>query len=156
MGRVLVVEDERTLAGMVAAYLSRAGFETDVVHTGTAAVAAVREGHPDVVILDLGLPGMDGIEVCRQVRTFSDCYVIITTARKEEVDTLIGLSVGADDYLTKPFSVRELTARVQAVLRRPRTGTGPAPTKRRPRGVSGACGWTPSATRSTSTASRSP
>ena len=122
LGRVLVVEDERTLAGMVAAYLSRAGFEADVVHTGTAAVAAVREGHPDVVILDLGLPGMDGIEVCRQVRTFSDCYVIITTARKEEVDTLIGLSVGADDYLTKPFSVRELTARVQAVLRRPRTG----------------------------------
>jgi DNA-binding response OmpR family regulator len=121
LGRALVVEDERTLAGMVAAYLSRAGFETDVVHAGTAAVAAVRETDPDVVILDLGLPGIDGIEVCRQIRTFSDCYVIITTARKDEVDTLIGLSVGADDYLTKPFSVRELTARVQAVLRRPRT-----------------------------------
>ena len=122
LGRVLVVEDERTLAGMVAAYLSRAGFRTDVVHTGTEAVVAVRESHPDVVILDLGLPGLDGIEVCRQIRTFSNCYVIITSARKEEIDTLIGLSMGADDYLTKPFSVRELTARVQAVMRRPRTG----------------------------------
>lgn len=122
-GRVLVVEDERTLAGMVAAYLSRAGFETAVVHTGIAAVDAVRENEPDVVILDLGLPGLDGIEVCRQIRTFSDCYILITTARKEEIDTLIGLSVGADDYLTKPFSVRELVARVQTVLRRPRTGS---------------------------------
>ncbi|MDO5696915.1 MAG: response regulator transcription factor [Dermatophilus congolensis] len=125
LGTVLIVEDERTLAGMVAAYLSRAGFDTEVVHTGPEAVAAVRACAPDVVILDLGLPGMDGIEVCRQIRTFSDCYVIITTARKDEVDTLIGLSVGADDYVTKPFSVRELTARVQTVLRRPRT-TGAA------------------------------
>jgi len=74
-GRVLVVEDERTLAGMVAAYLSRAGFETAVVHTGIAAVDAVRENEPDVVILDLGLPGLDGIEVCRQIRTFSDCLL---------------------------------------------------------------------------------
>ena len=118
--RVLVVDDERALAGMVAAYLSRAGYETALVHDGPAAVEAVREQAPDVVILDLGLPGLDGVEVCRRIRTFSDCYVIVVTARAGEVDRLIGLSVGADDYVTKPFSVRELVARVQAVLRRPR------------------------------------
>lgn len=121
--RVLVVEDEPTLAGMVAAYLSRAGFETDIVHTGSEAVRVARRDHPEVVILDLGLPGLDGIEVCRQIRTFSDCYIIIVTARTDEVDTLVGLSVGADDYMTKPFSVRELVARVQVVLRRPRSGS---------------------------------
>lgn len=120
---VLVVEDERALAGMVAAYLSRAGYQTALVHTGPDAVQAARNQSPDVVVLDLGLPGMDGIEVCRQVRTFSDCYIIVVTARTDEVDKLIGLSVGADDYLTKPFSMRELVARVQAVLRRPRAGT---------------------------------
>ncbi len=120
--RVIVIEDERALAGMIGAYLSRAGYETTLVHTGPQGVQAVREHVPDVVILDLGLPGLDGIEVCRQIRTFSDCYVIVVTARKDEIDTLIGLSVGADDYLTKPFSIRELVARVQTVLRRPRTG----------------------------------
>ena len=120
--RVLVVDDERALAGMVAAYLSRAGYRTGLAHTGPDALEAVRSTSPDVVVLDLGLPGMDGVEVCRQIRTFSDCYVIVITARTEEVDRLIGLSVGADDYVTKPFSVRELVARVQAVLRRPRTG----------------------------------
>lgn len=120
--RVLVVEDERALAGMVGAYLSRAGYDPSVVHTGPEAVAVVRDSAPDVVILDLGLPGLDGVEVCRQIRTFSDCYVIIVTARTDEVDTLIGLAVGADDYLAKPFSIRELVARVQTVLRRPRTG----------------------------------
>lgn len=125
-GRVLVVEDEQVLAGMVAAYLSRAGFETQVVHTGPEAVQVVKETSPDVVVLDLGLPGLDGIEVCRQIRTFSDCYVVVTTARADEVDTLIGLSVGADDYVTKPFSVRELVARVQTVMRRPRTGAAQA------------------------------
>ena len=75
---------------------------------------------PDVVVLDVGLPGLDGVEVCRQLRTFSDCYVIMLTARADEIDKLIGLSVGADDYVTKPFSPRELVARVHAVLRRPR------------------------------------
>jgi len=110
---------------MMAAYLSRAGYETAVVHTGPDGVSAVREQEPDVVILDLGLPGLDGVEVCRQIRTFSDCYVIVVTARTDEIDTLIGLSVGADDYLTKPLSMRELVARVQTVLRRPR-GAGSA------------------------------
>lgn len=128
--KVLVIEDEPTLAGMVAAYLSRAGYQTRVVHTGPEGVQAVRDDEPDVVVLDLGLPGLDGIEVCRQIRTFSDCYVIVVTARTDEIDTLIGLSVGADDYVTKPFRVRELVARVQTVLRRPRTGQG----SREPRG----------------------
>ncbi len=110
-----------SLAEMVTAYLERAGFETHAVHSGTDAVAAARTLHPDVVVLDLGLPGLDGVEVCRQIRTFTDCYVIMTTARTDEVDTLIGLSVGADDYLAKPFSLREMTARVQTMMRRPRT-----------------------------------
>ncbi|WP_417556565.1 response regulator [Microbacterium sp.] len=123
---VLIIEDEKTLAGMIGAYMSRAGYQARVVHTGPEGVQAVRDQAPDVVILDLGLPGLDGIEVCRQIRTFTDCYVIVVTARKDEIDTLIGLSVGADDYVTKPFSVRELVARVQTVLRRPRTGTSHA------------------------------
>ena len=123
LARVLVVEDEKALAGMVAAYLAQAGFDATVVHTGPEAVEAARAHSPDVVILDLGLPGLDGIEVCRQIRTFSDCYILVVTARKDEIDTLIGLSVGADDYVTKPFSVRELVARVQTVLRRPRTAS---------------------------------
>ncbi len=118
--RVLVVEDERVLAGTVVNYLDRAGFEARAVHTGPDAVTIAREWSPDVVILDLGLPGLDGIEVCRQLRTFSTCYVIILTARVEEEDTLEGLAAGADDYMSKPFSVRELVARVQAQLRRPR------------------------------------
>jgi DNA-binding response OmpR family regulator len=125
--RGLVVEDERDLARMVAAYLERPGYAVTMAHTGPDGVDTAREHQPDVVILDLGLPGLDGIEVCRQIRTFSDCYILMLTARDDEVDKLIGLSVGADDYITKPFSPRELVARVQAVLRRPRraTSTGP-------------------------------
>lgn len=115
-----MIEDEHALASMIVAYLSRADYETTVAHTGPEGVRAVREQAPDVVVLDLGLPGLDGIEVCRQIRTFSDCYVIVATARTDEIDTLIGLSVGADDYITKPFSIRELVARVHTVLRRPR------------------------------------
>jgi len=88
-------------------------------------VSLARDVDPDVVVLDLGLPGLDGLEVCRQLRTFSDAYVVMLTARDDEVDKLIGLSVGADDYMTKPFSPRELVARVRAMLRRPRPlGTG--------------------------------
>jgi len=118
--RALVVEDEPELAGLVASYLQRDGFEVAVVHDGQQAVDAAREVDPDVVVLDLGLPGLDGVEVCRRLRTFSDAYVVMLTARSDEVDTLIGLSVGADDYMTKPFSPRELVARIQAMLRRPR------------------------------------
>lgn len=117
---VLVVDDERPLAAVIASYLTRAGHRVIQAHTGTDAVAQTKAEAPDVIVLDLGLPEMDGIEVCRQIRTFSDCYILILTARGDEVDRLIGLSVGADDYLTKPFSNRELVARVQTVLRRPR------------------------------------
>ncbi len=123
--RVLVVDDEPVLAGTVVNYLDRAGFDARAVHTGAEAVAVAREWAPDVVVLDIGLPGLDGLEVCRRLRRFSTCYVIMLTARADEEDTLEGLSVGADDYMTKPFSVRELVARVQAQLRRPR-GTGAA------------------------------
>ncbi len=118
--RALVVEDEDSLAGLIASYFERDGFEASISHDGLQAVDLAREVDPDVVVLDLGLPSLDGIEVCRQIRTFSDAYVVMLTARSDEVDTLIGLSVGADDYLTKPFSPRELMARVQAMLRRPR------------------------------------
>ena len=126
--RALVVEDERELAELVGSYLTRDGLEVTLSHDGIDAVGVAREVDPDVVVLDLGLPGLDGIEVCRQLRTFSDAYVVMLTARSEEVDTLIGLSVGADDYVTKPFSPRELSARVQAMMRRPRRGGTAAPT----------------------------
>ena len=126
-GRVLVVDDEQALARLVGEYLTRDGFDVAIVADGLAAVDTARASQPDVVVLDLGLPGLDGIEVCRQLRTFSDCYVIMLTARADEIDKLIGLSVGADDYLTKPFSPRELVARVHAMLRRPRA-TAPAVT----------------------------
>ncbi|WP_344254348.1 response regulator transcription factor [Terrabacter carboxydivorans] len=118
--RILVVEDETDLARMVGAYLERAGYAVELVHDGVEAVASARAVTPDAMVLDLGLPRLDGIEVCRQVRTFSDCYILMLTARDDEVDKLVGLSVGADDYITKPFSPRELVARVQVVLRRPR------------------------------------
>ena len=128
-GRVLVVDDEVDLAELVAEYLRKAGLEVAVRHDGTEAVVAVRDFAPDVLVLDLGLPGIDGIEVCRQVRTFSDCHVLMLTARDDEIDKIVGLSVGADDYVTKPFSPRELVARVQAMLRRARTGPAPAPAR---------------------------
>jgi DNA-binding response OmpR family regulator len=124
--RVLVVDDEQALAGVVASYLEREGFAVDLAYDGPAAVEAAREHRPDLVVLDVMLPGFDGVEVCRQVRAFSDAYIIMLTARDEEVDKVVGLSVGADDYLVKPFSPRELIARVRAMLRRPRSVTGPA------------------------------
>ena len=125
--RALVVDDEAPLADVVASYLRRELFEVHLAHEGAGALALAREVDPDVVILDIGLPGVDGIEVCRQLRVFSDAYVIMLTARDTEVDTVVGLSVGADDYVTKPFSPRELVARVRAVLRRPRRTPGPGP-----------------------------
>ncbi|BBZ66649.1 MAG: hypothetical protein QG655_3346 [Actinomycetota bacterium] len=119
--RALVVDDEAALADVVASYLQREHFEVTVCHGGAEALAVAREVDPDVVVLDLGLPGIDGLEVCRQLRTFSDAYVVMLTARDTEMDTIVGLSVGADDYITKPFSPRELVARIRAMLRRPRT-----------------------------------
>lgn len=118
--RVLIVDDEQPLARIVGAYLDAEGFEVNYAFDGASAVDAARASHPDLIVLDLMLPGIDGVEVCRQVRTFSDCYVIMLTARDDEVDKVIGLSVGADDYVVKPFSPRELVARVKAMLRRPR------------------------------------
>ena len=123
---VLVVDDEEPIRDLVRGYLHRDGMEVIVAGDGLAALAAVREHDPDVVVLDLMLPGLDGIEVCRQLRAFSDAYVVMLTARGEEVDRIVGLSIGADDYLVKPFSPRELVARVKALLRRPRLGAGPA------------------------------
>jgi DNA-binding response OmpR family regulator len=119
--RALVVDDEPSLVTVVAGYLAREGWAVDTAADGETALATARRVRPDVVVLDLMLPGIDGIEVCRQLRTFTDAYVIMLTARAEEVDKLIGLSVGADDYLTKPFSPRELVARVKVMLRRPRS-----------------------------------
>ena len=119
--RAVVIDDEEPLARLVGGYLARDGFEVHLGHDGTGAAALVRQVDPDVVVLDLGLPGVDGVEVCRRLRTFTDCYVLMLTARAEEADTLQGLTVGADDYMTKPFSPRELLARIHALLRRPRT-----------------------------------
>jgi len=119
--RALVVDDEVPLAKVLASYLEREQFEVTICHNGMDAVALAREVDPDVVVLDLSLPGIDGIEVCRQLRFFSDAYVVMLTARDTEIDTVVGLSVGADDYVTKPFSPRELVARIRAMLRRPRT-----------------------------------
>ena len=123
--RALVVDDERPLAQIVGGYLEREGFEVELVFDGPSAVTRAREFDPDLIVLDLGLPGLDGVEVCRQVRTFSDAYVVMLTARAEEMDAVVGLSVGADDYVTKPFRPRELVARAAAMLRRPRRAPGP-------------------------------
>ena len=116
----MVVDDEVPLTEVVGSYLEREGFEVYAAHDGLHALSLARTVDPDVVVLDVGLPGLDGFEVCRRLRAFSDAYVVMLTARDTEVDTVVGLSVGADDYVTKPFSPRELVARVQAMLRRPR------------------------------------
>jgi len=125
--QVLVVEDEVDLARVIAGYLQNEGFTVRQAHTGPDAVALAQQDSPALIVLDLMLPGFDGIEVCRQIRGFSDCYIIMLTARDDEIDKVLGLSMGADDYLVKPFSPRELMARVRAMLRRPRqVGGSPA------------------------------
>ena len=124
--RVLVVEDEPDLAAVIGAYLRGETFDVEIAGTGPDAVDMARTLNPDLVVLDIMLPGFDGLEVCRRIRTFTDCYVIMLTARDDEIDKIIGLGVGADDYLVKPFSPRELTARIRAMLRRPR-GIGESP-----------------------------
>ena len=120
MRRVLVVDDEPSIRTVLRGYLEADGFAVVEAPDGEAALAALRAGPPDLVLLDVMLPGVDGLEVLRQLRTFSDVYVILVTAKTEEIDKLVGLGVGADDYVTKPFSPREVTARVKAVLRRDR------------------------------------
>jgi DNA-binding response OmpR family regulator len=128
--RVLVVEDTREYRELVAKQLGNEGFAVDVAQDGGTAVELARTREPDVIVLDLGLPDMDGVEVCRQVRTFSQAYVVMLTGRDDEVDKLVGLSVGADDYMTKPFSARELVARVRAMLRRPRPSSNSSSERR--------------------------
>ncbi len=117
---VLLVDDEPPIVELVRGYLERETFEVLVATDGPSAVERARTASPDLIVLDLMLPGFDGVEVCRRIRTFSDAYVLMLTARAEEIDRIVGLSVGADDYLIKPFSPRELVARVKALLRRPR------------------------------------
>ncbi|MGI5216819.1 response regulator [Nocardia sp. CA-290969] len=116
--RILVVDDEPTIADSVAARLRAEGFTVDIAHDGPAAVAAAGTFRPDLVVLDVMLPGYDGLEVCRRIQAERSVPVLMLTARTDETDQLIGLGVGADDYLTKPFSLRVLTARVHALLRR--------------------------------------
>ncbi len=120
MRQVLVVDDEPHIRTVLRGYLEAEGFAVSEAADGEAAVRQVRQSAPDLVLLDVMLPDIDGLEVLRQLRTFSDVYVILVTARAEEVDKLVGLRVGADDYVTKPFSPREVAARVKAVLRRDR------------------------------------
>lgn len=125
--KVLVVDDERPLVELVSSYLEREGFSILQAFDGKQALDLARRESPDLVVLDIMLPEIDGLEVCRQFRLFSDAYVLMLTARTEEIDRVVGLSVGADDYLTKPFSPRELVARVRAMLRRPRRLAGSTP-----------------------------
>lgn len=128
--RALVVDDEPPLVQLVTSYLENEGFAVTSAGDGTEAVALTRQIQPDVIVLDLMLPGIDGVEACRQIRTFSDAYIIMLTARADEIDKLIGLKIGADDYMTKPFSPRELVARIDALLRRPRDTSHGAEPKR--------------------------
>ncbi|MFC4373808.1 response regulator [Nocardia halotolerans] len=116
--RILVVDDEVTIAESVAARLRAEGFTVELAHDGPAAVAAATAFEPDLVVLDVMLPGFDGLEVCRRIQAERSVPVLMLTARTAETDQLVGLGVGADDYLTKPFSMRVLAARVQALLRR--------------------------------------
>jgi DNA-binding response OmpR family regulator len=118
--RALVVDDAAEQLGLVSGLLSKEGFDVRGASEGEEALRVARTHEPDLIVLDLSLPGIDGVEVCRRLRVFSDAYVIMLTSRTEEIDLLVGLSVGADDYITKPFSPRELTARVRTLLRRPR------------------------------------
>jgi DNA-binding response OmpR family regulator len=132
--RVLVVDDEQPLAELVGSYLEREGFSVSIAGDGARAVALARELNPSVIVLDMMLPTLDGIEACRQIREFSDAYIVMLTAKAEEADKIVGLSTGADDYVTKPFSPPELVARIRAMLRRPRPG-GASPGKRLKIGV---------------------
>ena len=122
--RILVVDDEPPIVELLTGYLEREGWLVDTAGDGLTALEAVRLLDPDLIVLDVMLPGLDGVEVCRQLRAFSDAYVLMLTARGEEIDRIMGLTVGADDYLVKPFSPREVVARVKALLRRPRRGPG--------------------------------
>lgn len=128
--RILVVDDDAKTVDLVKLYLNRDGYKVLAAYNGTEALRLAREGHPDLIILDLMLPGLDGLQVCRTLRAESDVPIIMLTAKTAEQDRLIGLDLGADDYVTKPFSPKELAARVRAVLRRlPEDATQRGPTE---------------------------
>jgi two-component system alkaline phosphatase synthesis response regulator PhoP len=124
MPRILVIDDEPSILNLVGAYLKPEGYEVHTAADGPTGLKAARAFKPELIILDVMLPGMDGIELLTRLRRESDAYVILLTARTEETDKIVGLSVGADDYVTKPFSPRELVARVKAALRRLQTVAG--------------------------------
>jgi len=124
MTKILVIDDEPSITKLVSAYLKPEGYEVFIASDGNAGLKAARVYKPDLIILDVMLPGMDGVELLSRLRRESDVYVIMLTAKTEETDKIVGLSVGADDYVTKPFSPRELVARVKAALRRIETGSG--------------------------------
>jgi two-component system alkaline phosphatase synthesis response regulator PhoP len=124
--KILIIDDESSIHTVLSAYLKAEGFEFQSAYDGPTGLAAARSFKPDIIILDVMLPGMDGIELLANLRRESNTYVIMLTARSEETDKIVGLSVGADDYLTKPFSPRELIARIKAALRRMQNPTGHA------------------------------
>lgn len=136
----LVIEDDHDIRELVRTVLTQAGFDVTVASSGAEGVLVAKTISPDVITLDLGLPDIDGFEVSRQIREFSDAYIVMLTARTEELDTLIGLESGADDYLTKPFRPRELRARVAAMMRRPRSASESADT---PASIPGEAGGHP-------------
>ena len=118
MTHIFIVEDEEKLASVLETYISAEGFEASVLSRGDTVVDAVRKNAPDLILLDLMLPGKSGVDVCKELRQFSDVPIIMVTAKVEEIDRLLGLELGADDYICKPFSPREVVARVKAILRR--------------------------------------
>jgi two-component system, OmpR family, alkaline phosphatase synthesis response regulator PhoP len=124
MSKILIIDDEPSIVNLVSAYLKPEGYEVYTASDGPSGLKAAKAYKPDLVVLDIMLPGMDGLELLSRLRRESDVYVILLTARTEETDKIVGLSVGADDYVTKPFSPRELVARIKAALRRLKTGVG--------------------------------
>jgi DNA-binding response OmpR family regulator len=128
MANILIVDDEPNIIELVKLYLEREGFKVEGVSTGKAALAKQESSNPDLIILDLMLPDIDGFDICRQIRARSNVPILMLTARKEDVDKIVGLELGADDYLTKPFNPRELVARVRAILRRNQSIVKPTPT----------------------------
>jgi two-component system response regulator BaeR len=130
--KILIVEDEADLAALIADYAQASGFQSEIIANGTQALARLRVQVPQLIVLDLMLPGLDGLQLCREVRQFSQVPIIMVTAKVEEIDRLLGLEIGADDYLCKPFSPRELMARIKVILRRSETNlheAKPSPNK---------------------------
>ena len=125
MPKILVVDDEPNIIELARLYLEREGYQVEGVSTGQDALSKQSTGHPDLIVLDLMLPDIDGFEICRQLRAKSDIPILMLTARKDDVDKIVGLELGADDYFTKPFNPRELVARVKAILRRYQAGLKP-------------------------------